>query len=82
MDKVLQNCNVKSRLEKITDLRVYIQELGGLPKISSLDPEERKMATFLNNIKQARKKGKLKRDELTMLADIESDQKKTTAAFP
>lgn len=80
-NRVLKRCNVKSRKEKLLDLKMYILENGRHPRIKSTDDNERKMATFFNNIRQANKNGKLKRDEISVLKDIEKARSKTTSAF-
>jgi len=81
LQEVLYNCNIKSRLDKLKDVMQYINDTGEFPKLSSIDESERKLATFLNNIKQVRNNGKLKMDERQLLADIESMSKPVTAAF-
>lgn len=81
LQEALDNCNVKTRLDKLRDVMVFITSTGELPKLDSDDESERKLATFMNNIKQVRKKGKLKMDERQLLADIESMSKPITSAF-
>lgn len=56
MTEVLSLCQIKTREEKLNDLLSWISDNERLPTFSSKNNEEKKLAMFLNNIKQTHKK--------------------------
>lgn len=81
MVDVMKLCNVKNRLHKIKDLYQYTSSINRLPKLNTDNEEERKYAMFFNNIKQARKNGRLKDTELNALHAVETSYRKSHTSF-
>lgn len=81
MQEVMRICNIKTRLDKIKDLHAYAVRIGRVPKLNTDNEDERKFAMFLNNIKQARRNGRLDQHELDALYAVETSHQKTYTSF-
>jgi hypothetical protein len=71
LDEIIKVGEIKTRLDKITDLFNYTKQLKVIPRLNSDNEDERKFAMFYNNIKQCRKLNKLDLIELDALKQVE-----------
>jgi ERCC4-related helicase len=78
VNSLIEACGIKSRLEKIQDLVDFNKEHGRNPRINSDSESERKLAMFMNNIKQANSNGKLNEAERKLLLTVVKRKPKVT----
>jgi len=71
---ISEDCNFKSRYEKIHELLVYCISIKRTPRLNSNESVERKNAMFLNNMKQLKRKNKLNLEESQILSQITTSQ--------
>lgn len=77
VSEILKLLQIKTREEKLKELKEWVTKNNSLPTINSSDKEEKRIAMFLNNMKQTQKKRpkSLSADEKEIIKEIFSFKK-------